>query len=149
MSNPFESPSTGAPARQAQLELSHILFSFEGRTPRRVYWAWTIGSVVAMYGIGIPLVLMVDSAGGDLDFVEPLVILFGLATLWPNLAITVKRWHDRGKSGWMVLVGIIPIIGPLWTFVELGLLRGDQGPNAYGPDPTWDPIADEDWDPLR
>jgi Protein of unknown function (DUF805) len=47
----------------------------------------------------------------------------------------VKRWHDRGKSGWMVLINLIPLIGWVWTLVELGLLEGTLGPNQYGEDP--------------
>lgn len=55
---------------------------------------------------------------------------------WITLAVGVKRWHDRGKSGFMVLVGMIPVIGGIWTFVECGCLRGTEGPNQYGNDPT-------------
>ena len=56
--------------------------------------------------------------------------------LWISLANYVKRWHDVGKSGWWVLICLIPCIGPLWQFVELGFSRGTYGPNHYGPDPT-------------
>jgi uncharacterized membrane protein YhaH (DUF805 family) len=54
---------------------------------------------------------------------------------WPSLAIYVKRWHDRGKSGWWVLIVFVPIIGYLWLLIECGFLAGDDGPNEYGPDP--------------
>lgn len=62
----------------------------------------------------------------------PLVITF----LWSSLAIRVKRWHDHGKSGVWVLIGIIPYIGGLISFVYLGCLRGNIGFNQYGDDPT-------------
>ena len=56
--------------------------------------------------------------------------------IWISLALQVKRWHDRGKSGWWVLLGCIPYSGAIWSFIELGCLRGTDGPNEYGHDPT-------------
>jgi uncharacterized membrane protein YhaH (DUF805 family) len=64
----------------------------------------------------------------------PLGILI-LITLWPALAIYTKRWHDRDKSGWWTLIIFIPIIGSIWLLVELGFLRGTDGPNRFGDDP--------------
>ena len=52
-----------------------------------------------------------------------------------SFAGQVKRWHDRDKSGWFVLVNFIPFIGTIWALVELGFLRGTMGPNRFGPDP--------------
>ncbi|TGR16409.1 DUF805 domain-containing protein, partial [Mesorhizobium sp. M8A.F.Ca.ET.197.01.1.1] len=46
-----------------------------------------------------------------------------------------KRWHDRNKSGWWTLIGLIPIIGGIWLLIELGILEGTRGANQYGPDP--------------
>lgn len=61
-----------------------------------------------------------------------------LVFLWPKIAISVKRWHDRNKSGWWVFINLIPIVGPIWALVEQGFLRGTQGPNDYGDDPLGD-----------
>jgi uncharacterized membrane protein YhaH (DUF805 family) len=55
---------------------------------------------------------------------------------WPGIAISVKRYHDRNKSGWWVLINLIPVVGILWTVVENGLLRGSVGPNRFGEDLT-------------
>lgn len=49
--------------------------------------------------------------------------------------IEVKRCHDRGRSGWFLLINFIPIIGALWLWVELCFLRGTKGPSRFGPDP--------------
>jgi uncharacterized membrane protein YhaH (DUF805 family) len=49
--------------------------------------------------------------------------------------MNVRRWHDRNKSGWMVLINLIPIVGGLWSFLELGFLPGTKWVNEYGPDP--------------
>jgi hypothetical protein len=51
------------------------------------------------------------------------------------LAGQAKRWHDRDKSAWWVLVYFIPIIGWLWSFIVAGFLRGTSGYNRFGPDP--------------
>ena len=61
--------------------------------------------------------------------------LLGLALIYPVIALYAKRWHDRNKSGWWSLIGLIPIIGGIWMLIELGFLKGTAGPNSYGPDP--------------
>ena len=55
--------------------------------------------------------------------------------VWVWLAVAAKRWHDRNKSAVWILFVFIPIIGQLWTFVELAFMRGTKGPNRFGPDP--------------
>ena len=52
-----------------------------------------------------------------------------------GLATATKRYHDRNKSGWWILIVFVPVIGAIWYFVECGFLRGTRGPNPYGPDP--------------
>ena len=52
--------------------------------------------------------------------------------MWVSLAIQVKRWHDRNKSGWWVLIGFIPLIGPIWALIENGFLAGDETENRFG-----------------
>ncbi|MEO0416282.1 MAG: DUF805 domain-containing protein, partial [Verrucomicrobiota bacterium] len=58
-----------------------------------------------------------------------------LLLFWISLAVSVKRWHDRGKSGLWVLVNFIPVVGGLWELIECGCLDGDYGKNQYGLDP--------------
>lgn len=133
------SPAYDRPARKG---LAWILFSFGGRIPRRVFWAATIGTEVGFILIGLSIASAFPepnsgttghrtSVIGDL-----LQLLLCVPIIWTRLAIIVKRWHDHDKSGWWVLIGLIPIIGPIWAFVELGCLRGTYGKNQYGPDPT-------------
>ena len=54
--------------------------------------------------------------------------------LIPSLAVGVRRLHDVGKSGWMLLLAFIPIIGAIWLFV-LFVTEGDMGDNEYGMNP--------------
>lgn len=60
--------------------------------------------------------------------------LYSLALLIPGLAVRVRRLHDIGKSGWMILVGLIPLIGAIWLIV-LYATEGTPGENQYGPNP--------------
>ena len=61
--------------------------------------------------------------------------IFTVIAIYPSLALYAKRWHDRGKSGWWTLIILVPIFGALWLLVELGFLKGTEGPNDYGNDP--------------
>ena len=49
--------------------------------------------------------------------------------------INAKRYHDRDRSGWWLLLILIPLLGPLWLIVVLGFLKGTEGENRFGPDP--------------
>jgi uncharacterized membrane protein YhaH (DUF805 family) len=63
------------------------------------------------------------------------VIVVSLS-LWVDAAVSAKRWHDRGKTGWMVLVFLIPVVGLVWSLVELGSLPGTSGANRHGDEPS-------------
>jgi uncharacterized membrane protein YhaH (DUF805 family) len=56
------------------------------------------------------------------------------STFW--LCVYGKRWHDRDKSAWWILIGLIPFIGWIWVLVEVGFLKGTDGPNRFGEDPV-------------
>jgi uncharacterized membrane protein YhaH (DUF805 family) len=60
------------------------------------------------------------------------LIVWYLASIVISLATSAKRWHDRNKSGWWILIGLIPVIGWLWSLIECGFLPGTDGPNTYG-----------------
>ncbi len=61
-------------------------------------------------------------------------LLYALAVFLPSLALTVRRLHDVGKSGWFILIGLIPIVGAIWLLV---LMVTDSAPrdNEYGSNP--------------
>jgi uncharacterized membrane protein YhaH (DUF805 family) len=119
-----------------------LFFSFDGRLRRRDYWLTQLVVSALMYlGLWFELSVL-PGAKGNLAALLPLS-LFSMAlpivSLWSLLATQVKRWHDRGKSGWWFLIGFIPFVGGLWAFIELGCLDGDAGDNAFGPSPKWSP----------
>ena len=57
-----------------------------------------------------------------------------LALFLPGLAVSIRRLHDRDKSGWWVLLAFIPLIGAIILLIWF-IMRGTQGPNRFGPDP--------------
>ena len=63
-----------------------------------------------------------------------LLVVYILA-LWIGLAIAAKRWHDRNKSAWWILIVFVPVVGGLWYLIECGFLKGTTGPNKFGADP--------------
>jgi uncharacterized membrane protein YhaH (DUF805 family) len=107
-----------------------ILFSFEGRIPRKTWWLW---GVLALLLATVLASLLLGIAGFS---EEVAAIIANAVIIWPGLAISVKRWHDRDKSGWWVLINLIPVIGFIWSLVENGGLRGTVGPNRFGEDLT-------------
>jgi uncharacterized membrane protein YhaH (DUF805 family) len=112
---------------------ARMFFSFRGRISRRQYWLW---GVLALLGFALLAFALLGIARVKLHKAE---VIVNLLLLWPALAVSVKRWHDRDKSGWWVLVNLVPVIGWLWALVENGFLRGTEGPNRYGDDPLETP----------
>ncbi|MFN8547772.1 MAG: DUF805 domain-containing protein [Candidatus Eisenbacteria bacterium] len=60
---------------------------------------------------------------------------FMYGSLWVWLTLMVRRCHDRGRSGWFLLLKFVPFAG-IWVLLEICALGGTVGPNKYGPDPT-------------
>lgn len=113
----------------------NLLFEFRGRINRAKYW---LGLLVLLAFDAVLATVVVLADSGAFTFFAWMVAVI---SIWPALAVSVKRWHDRGKSGWWVLIGLIPVIGSLWVLIECGFLAGDDGYNDYGPDPLT-PITD-------
>jgi uncharacterized membrane protein YhaH (DUF805 family) len=105
---------------------------FDGRSRRKEYWMFALFNCIIclpLYILG--LVFREDTIG--LIFLG-LYFIYVLAILIPGLAVTVRRLHDTGKSGWMILLCLIPIVGGIIVFV-FTVLDSDPGVNKYGPNP--------------
>jgi uncharacterized membrane protein YhaH (DUF805 family) len=122
--------------------MQSLLFSFQGRINRAKFWLvhvvmWIVMAVV--FGIifgGAALSTDPEAALSALGPVSGLILaVVNVLMFWIGLAAGVKRWHDRNKSGWWVLIALVPVIGGLWYLIECGFLPGTEGPNAYGSDP--------------
>jgi len=135
------------------MDLGHLLFSFNGRIRRTNYWLGSIGAGFVL-GIIMMVIMMIffggaammaqgggDSAGAGagaagLGIVGVLLMIAVIIfMIWIGLALQVKRWHDRDKSGTWVFIALIPVVGPFWALIELGFLDGTMGPNRFGPSP--------------
>ena len=118
------------------MTITQILFSFTGRISRQTYWWATLGIVTGAFAWGI-LAVIIGAGFRNADPAAdtfPLILLapMYLWIVWCSLAVSVKRWHDRGKSGLWTFIQLIPYIGPLWALIELGFLKGTEGPNEFG-----------------
>jgi uncharacterized membrane protein YhaH (DUF805 family) len=85
-------------------------------------------------------IIWMIALGANSGFMWFIASIVGLLVIWPSLAVSIKRWHDRNKSGWWVLISLVPFIGWLWALIETGALPGTIGPNEYGLDPLG-PVA--------
>lgn len=121
---------------------------FLGRARRQEYWMWQLANVcifafvmVIDFLIGTAWLHSTDLYSSGLA-PSPIhsfyiaTVLYFLAVAIPSLAITVRRLHDTGRSGFWIFIQVIPYLGPLILFVFL-VLDSDPFPNKYGPSPKY------------
>ncbi len=96
---------------------------FEGRESRRNYWYF----VLANFIISI-IICILDAVLGIGDL---LAIVYSLALMLPGIGASIRRLHDINKTGWWVLISLVPIIGGIWLLV-LEASAGTPGENNYG-----------------
>jgi uncharacterized membrane protein YhaH (DUF805 family) len=144
------------------MSIPGILFSFNGRIGRGGFWLTVVVSMVLSIAALLvasmlfgELYSLVDVNGQPLPLDPPpapdqigdvimnpaawIAYLIGVVpAMWVSLAGSVKRLHDRGKSGWWYLLMFVlsfVIVGFFWWLIELGFLEGDEGDNRFGPPP--------------
>jgi len=110
-----------------------MLISPRGRVGRSTYVA---GSIALVFGLILFVKLLQATVGTESMLATVLWPPVCLGSLWALAMLQIKRWHDRGRSGLWMLLSAVPIIGPIWSFVELVLLPGDVLDNTYGPPPS-------------
>lgn len=105
--------------------------NFSGRATRTQYWMFVLFQFIVSLVLGILLVLLavlLGDTGATIGRV--LQTLVALALFLPGLGITVRRLHDTTRSGWWVLLSIIPFIGPIVLLIFM-LLPSTEGENKY------------------
>lgn len=114
---------------------------FSGRARRTEYWMFVLFNLIfACVAMGID-----NAIGFTFRFTGPdgntipffygyIYVLYSLFVLVPGLAVLVRRLHDVGKSGWMILIALIPLIGAIWLLVLL-CTDSQNGPNKWGANP--------------
>lgn len=100
---------------------------FSGRARRSEYWYWALAVFVA-YLVCLIIFLIFKPLG------VLLYIVFVLAVIVPNLAVLWRRLHDTGRSGWWILISLVPFVGGIILLV-FTCLDSQPGPNIYGPSP--------------
>jgi uncharacterized membrane protein YhaH (DUF805 family) len=120
---------------------------FDGRSRRAEYWMFVLFNffaILVLAAIGVVGLVISHDYGGILF--APLGI-YMLATIIPGLAVGVRRFHDIGKSGWLLLVfmlvGMVPIIGLIGAIVQIVFMcqDSDRGMNMYGPSPKYPQVS--------
>ncbi len=136
-----------------------LFFSFSGRINRAKFWIATLVLFLAFLlsiSVAYFVMLMIDSDAMALLIVVPVFIIV-VGVLISGFAVGAKRLHDRNRSAWWLVLfylgpGLLQALGEamgdigvillvvsvgisIWALVELGFLRGTQGPNRFGPDP--------------
>ncbi len=111
------------------------LFSFEGRIGRGTYWKFVLANAF------IWLVLYLIAGNANNGFITFLAVIVLLVMAVVGITTSVKRWHDRDKSGAWYFIAFIPIVGPIWALVELGFLPGTDGSNQYGSPDSGSPFV--------
>jgi uncharacterized membrane protein YhaH (DUF805 family) len=119
-------------AFQYYLDAFRNYATFTGRARRSEYWYFVLFNLIATV-----LCMGVDNALGTT--IDPLpygyiYYLYNLAVIVPSLSIGTRRLHDVGKSGWMILIALIPLVGAIWLLV-LFCTDSNFGTNQYGPNP--------------
>ncbi len=96
------------------LDAWHNFGNFEGRSSRPAFWYFCLVNLIVVF-----MCLFLDVAiFGEADF-PVLTALYGLAAVIPGLSLSVRRLHDAGRSGWWLLVGVVPVVGQLAVLVFL------------------------------
>lgn len=109
---------------------------FAGRSSRKEYWLGVLCLIVASF-IAVVLDTMVFGWFA-IEHTGPLQLLVGLGTLIPSLAMSVRRLHDTDRSGWWVLIGLIPLIG-LVVMLIFTIQAGQPRDNRFGAPPPETP----------
>lgn len=127
--------------------------TFKGRALRSEYWWWTLAiiliataaQIVDISFLATQVHMMRGPGAFSVEHNGPLSTIVTLATIIPNLAVTVRRLHDSDMSGWWFFIVFVPLLGMLF-FLYLLIRRGTDGPNRFGPDPL-DPTSNlqQDW----
>jgi len=122
-------------------------FDFSGRSRRKEFWLWIL-FVIIVYVVAAILDVQLGLGGAATSSSEfgdggvsasanfsggILTLVWMLITLIPNLSVSVRRLHDVDKSGWFILLGLIPLVG--LYLIYLYVQPGTPGPNRFGPDP--------------
>lgn len=102
---------------------------FTGRSGRREFWMFMLCNLII--GVVLGILSSIPFLGGIFKLVTG---LFSLAVLIPAIAVSIRRLHDTNRSGYFVLLGLVPFIGAV-VLLALCAMEGTPDENKYGPNP--------------
>jgi uncharacterized membrane protein YhaH (DUF805 family) len=109
---------------------------FRGRSRRKEYWYFVLFTLIISVALSIVDVLI--GTWYPSSSIGLLSGIFSLAILIPSIAVSVRRLHDIGRTGWWVLIGLVPIIGPI-VLIVFAIMDSESGGNQYGANPKTAP----------
>jgi len=121
-------------------------FDFQGRSRRSEYWLFYLLTIIVTMVLYVPML----SVGMNFETGEPnaigglvmlVLVLVWLGLFIPSLAVLIRRLHDTNRSGWWVLISLLPLVGGLVLFI-FTVLNGTVGPNRFGSDPKAESSAE-------
>jgi uncharacterized membrane protein YhaH (DUF805 family) len=98
---------------------------FEGRARREEFWMFALVNFI----VTIVLNVVLSMIGLPI-----LAVIYSLAVLVPSLAVGARRLHDTNRSGWLLLISLIPLVGAI-VLIVFWVQDSQPGPNQYGPNP--------------
>ena len=106
---------------------------FTGRSRRKEYWMFVL-LTIGIYLIASILDRIAGMNGTIAGVYGPITTVVGLGLLVPSIAVSIRRLHDTDRSGWWLLLGMVPIVGGIVLLVFM-VLEGTHGANRFGADP--------------
>ncbi len=124
---------------------------FDGRSRRKEYWMFTLFNLLAIFALGalaIAVGVMLETTGkvaseNSVPFLFIPIGIYALAALIPSISAATRRFHDIGKSGWLlfllIALGVIPVVGFITAIIQIVFLCQDSQPgaNQYGSNPKF------------
>jgi uncharacterized membrane protein YhaH (DUF805 family) len=106
--------------------------TFDGRARRKEFWMFFLWNFIIALVLAIILAIIAGVTRSPA--VASVTYLYALAVFIPNLAVLARRLHDTGRSGWWILIGLVPLIGAIVLLV-FSVMDSQPGDNQYGPNP--------------
>jgi uncharacterized membrane protein YhaH (DUF805 family) len=100
--------------------------NFQGRASRSEFWYWVLFAIILAIVAAI-----IDNAIIGLPIIG---VVVSLGLLLPGLSVSIRRLHDTDRTGWWILIGLVPIVGAILLLIWY-CTKGTTGPNSYGSDP--------------
>lgn len=105
---------------------------FEGRTARKPFWMFALWNFIVEVVLFIVFAAIMASTKSHAAIV--IFWVYGLAVLLPGLGLSVRRLHDTNRTGWWLLIDVVPLVGPIVLLVFF-VMDSTPGDNKYGPNP--------------